>query len=315
MRAIIADSGVMSNICRKFFNKSLLPEEIEFVTIQLMYILFDIGGTKMRLALSRDGKSFCDPTIVDTPQKFEDGMALFRETFLALAGKERVLAMAGGIAGVFDKRKGMLSNAPNLPDWVGKPLRDELGKVCGAEVFIENDSALVGLGEALALAGNEQDIVVYITVSTGVGGARIVGRKIDEAAIGFEPGHQIIDPDNTLCPECEGNDLESYVSGRAVGKRYGMKPYEVKEEALWKETLPKFLAYGLNDTIVHWSPDVVILGGSMIVGDPAISIEATEHYLKELMHIFPNLPPIKKAKLGAEGGLYGALAYLKQNIV
>ncbi len=315
MRAIIANRTVMSNFTKNFFNKSLLPEEIDFVTIQIMYILFDIGGTKMRLALSRDGKSFCDPVIVDTPQKFEDGMALFRETVSALAGKERVLAIAGGIAGVFDKKNGMLSNSPNLPDWVGKPLRGELGKVCDGGVFIENDSALVGLGEALAGSGVGEDVVAYITVSTGVGGARIVGGKIDEAAIGFEPGHQIIDPDNTLCPECEGNDLESYVSGRAVGKRYGMKPYEVMEEALWEETLPKFLAYGLNDTIVHWSPDVVVLGGSMIVGDPAISIEATERYLKELMHIFPNLPPIKKAKLGAEGGLHVALAYLKQNIV
>lgn len=292
-----------------------MPEEVEFATIQSMYILFDIGGTKMRIALLRHGKSFENPAIVDTPQKFEDGISLFRETVSALAGEGRILAMAGGIAGVFDKKKGMLSNSPNLPDWVGKPLREELEKVCGAKVFIENDSALVGLGEALALASEGFDVVAYITVSTGVGGARIVGGKIDEAAIGFEPGHQIIDPDNTLCPECEGNDLESYVSGAAVGKRYGMKPYEVKEEALWGKILPKFLAYGLNDTIVHWSPDVVVLGGSMIVGDPAISVEATERYLKELMHIFPTIPVIKKATLGTEGGLHGALAYLKQNSV
>ncbi|MEK7555880.1 MAG: ROK family protein [Patescibacteria group bacterium] len=280
-----------------------------------MYILFDIGGTKMRLALSRDGKSFGDPAIVDTPQKFEDGIALFQEIALALAGGELILSMAGGIAGVFDKEKGMLVNSPNLPDWVGKPLREELEKRCDASVFIENDSAIVGLGEALAQTGERYDIVAYITVGTGVGGSRIVGGKIDEAAIGFEPGHQIIDPDNTLCPECEGNDLESYVSGVAVGKRYGMKPYEITEKALWEETLPKFLAYGLNDTIVHWSPDVVVLGGSMIVGDPAISVEATERYLKELMHIFPTIPVIKKATLGAVGGLHGALAYLKQNIV
>ena len=269
----------------------------------------------MRLALSRDGKSFGDPAIVDTPQKFEDGIALFQETALALAGGELILSMAGGIAGVFDKEKGMLVNSPNLPDWVGKPLREELEKRCDASVFIENDSAIVGLGEALAQTGERYDIVAYITVGTGVGGSRIVGGKIDEAAIGFEPGHQIIDPDNTLCPECEGNDLESYVSGAAVGKRYGMKPYEITEKALWEETLPKFLAYGLNDTIVHWSPDVVVLGGSMIVGDPAISVEATERYLKELMRIFPTIPVIKKATLGAVGGLHGALAYLKQNIV
>jgi glucokinase len=50
-----------------------------------------------------------------------------------------------------------------------------------------------GLGEAVFGAGKGREIVVYMTISTGVGGARIVGGKIDASAMGFEPGHQIID--------------------------------------------------------------------------------------------------------------------------
>jgi len=277
-----------------------------------MYILFDIGGTKMRLAASRDAETFEDPVIVDTPQTFEEGIALFKKTALELAGGEEIKAMSGGIAGPFDKKQGALVNSPNLPDWIGKPLREELGEACGARVFIENDSAIVGLGETVAGAGRGHEVVAYLTVSTGVGGARIVGGKIDEASVGFEPGHQIIDPDKSLCPECEGNDLESYISGKAIERRFGMKPYEVMDKNLWDEELPKLLAYGLNNIIVHWSPDAVVLGGSMIVGDPAISVSRTESYLRETLKIFPKIPAVKKAELGALGGLHGALAYLKQ---
>ena len=74
------------------------------------------------------------------------------------------------------------------------------------------------------------------------------------------------------------------------------------------------MAIGLNNIIVEWSPDVVVLGGSMITGDPSISIEKTENYLKEILKIFPKLPAIRKAELGDFGGLYGALAFIKTQI-
>ena len=131
-------------------------------------------------------------------------------------------------------------------------------------------------------------------MSTGVGGARIIRGRIDDSAHGFEPGHQIIDPDNSLCPECEGNDLESYVSGSAVAKRFGRQPKDIDVAHLWNDELPRFLAYGINNIIMHWSPDCIVLGRSMIVGNPAISLTRMEAYLKELGGIFPELPAIKK---------------------
>jgi hypothetical protein len=55
----------------------------------------------------------------------------------------------------------------------------------------------------------------------------------------------------------------------------------------------------------------VVLGGSMITGNPSIPIDKTEQYLKEILKIFPQLPIMRKAELGDLGGLYGALAFLK----
>jgi predicted NBD/HSP70 family sugar kinase len=77
------------------------------------------------------------------------------------------------------------------------------------------------------------------------------------------------------------------------------------------DKMAEILAYGVNNAIVHWSPDVVVIGGSMMkkIG---IKIPRVEFHLKKIMRAFPNnIPKIKKAALADFGGLYGALALIK----
>ena len=279
-----------------------------------MFIGFDIGGTKTRIAASRDCKEFVgEPKIIETPKDFTEGMKQFAEIVKELCQGESVEMAGGGIAGPIDKERGCLLNSPNIPLWIGEPLRDELSKALNAPVHIENDTAIVGMGEAHFGAGRGEEIGVYVTVSTGVGGVRIVDGSIDKNAYGFEIGHQIVDPTKTLCKNCEGPELEHLISGTATEHRFGVKAYEVKDENLWNEELPHWLALGLTNTILHWSPHVVVLGGSMIVGEPSINIEKTEEHLQEHLTIFPKLPKIKKAELEDLGGVYGALAFLDQH--
>ncbi len=274
-----------------------------------MHILFDIGGTKMRLA-SSDGESILKTVVLDTTQNFEDGVPVFGKAAHELAGSEIIEKAAGGIAGTLDKDKKTLLRAPHLRGWVGKPLREELSKILGLPIYLENDAALAALGEATYGAGKDKNIVAYLTVSTGVGGARVCGGEIDATSVGFEPGHQILDIDKTLCPSCPGNTFEDYVSGTSLEKRFGKKPKEISDPAVWDE-LARFLAYGLNNICVNWSPDIIVLGGSMILGSPAISVEKTAEYLSGIMNNLPN-PPIAKASLGDSAGLWGAIRYLKQ---
>ena len=268
----------------------------------------------MRIAASKDGETIAETKIVETPQNFEQGIATFAQISKELADGEKIQEIVGGIAGPLDKEKGVGFNFPNLPGWNGKPLVEELKKSIDAPVRLENDMALVGLGEAVYGAAKDYRIAVYITVSSGVGGSRIVEQKIDENALGFEPGHQIINfqDSDTICG-CGGKaHLEAYVSGSAIEKKYGKKPYEITDETIWDETA-KLLAVGLNNTIVHWSPNIVVLGGSMITKEPGISIERVRYYLKDAMRIFPEPPKIEQAQLQDIGGLYGALALLKNN--
>ncbi|NOZ26048.1 MAG: ROK family protein [Nitrospirae bacterium] len=267
----------------------------------------------MRLAASADGTALDAVKKLPTPKGFEEGIEAFKEAALELARGERIDAVVGGIAGPLDKDKTMAVGGPNIPGWWNKPLKDALERALRTVAHIENDAAIGALGEAIYGAGRGYPIVVYITVSTGVGGARVVNGRIDDAAMGFEPGAQIIDAGNALCPGwSERGYLINYVSGADIERQCGKKPYEITDEKFWDERA-RFLAYGLNNVTVLWSPDIIVLGGSMM-NEIGIPIERVRHYLKEALNIFPSPPVVEKAELGDELSLYGALAYIGQNL-
>jgi len=272
-----------------------------------MKILFDIGGTKTRIAKALNGEGFSDPVIFETAHNYEEGIKKFIEAVREVSGGQKIETLCGGIAGPFGGKNRSLLTSPNLSGWVEKPFVVDLEKAFDANINIENDSAMVGLGESSFGAGKGFGIVAYITVSTGVGGVRIIDGKIDRKSIGFEPGHQIVDMDKTLISDADGITLGNYISGRGVEKRTGKKPFEITDNGFW-DKMARVLAVGLNNTIVHWSPDVVVLGGSMMK-EVGISVDKTDEYLKETLKIFPQTPPLKRAELGDLGGLYGALVY------
>ncbi len=278
-----------------------------------MFAYFDIGGTKTRVAVSIDGKSFGEPIKFDTPKNFDEGVQTIANSIKELAQGNPIEAAGGGVAGPVDAEKTMLINSPNLPDWIKKPLVQNLSRELGCPVYIRNDCEIVALGEAHFGAGKGDDIMAYMTVSTGIGGARIVHGKIDVGVTNFEPGHQYIDIDKTMLPNSKSAQAEDYVSGTATAQRFHKKAYEVLDPAVWEE-LSIWLAYILNNSIVHWAPNSFVLGGSMIVGDPAISVERVSEHLEDICTIYPIKPAIKRAQLEDLGGLYGAMIFVEQQI-
>lgn len=272
-----------------------------------MYLVFDIGGTKIRLAFSKDKSTLFKITTFPSPKEFMEGMRLFKK----FSCEENITAVAGGIAGPLDREKTKSENPPNLKGWAGKPLKQALVKIFGTKVYLENDAALTGLGEATFGAGRGHKIVVYLTLSTGIGGVRIVDGEIDINALGFEPGHQIIDYKSKLICGCGGfGHLEAHIGGASIEKQYKKRAEEINGRNFWDKTA-QILAYGLNNTIVHWSPEIVILGGSLTKRVP---IDKVNRYLKQVLTIFPQPPLIKKAELKDSGGLYGALALLNKKL-
>src|SRR3989304_3420656 len=181
-----------------------------------MYFLFDIGGTKMRLVLSEDGEKIGEPRIFPTPKNFDAGI-LISEKYIRDFAPKKIRAVVGGIRRL-DANKETLVNDFRLPGWSGKPVKKRLEEITDSPVYLENDAALAALGEAVFGAGRGHRIVSFITVSTGGGGARVVDQKIDENAMGFEPGHQVI-----LMDEESGNvkNLESLIGGAFIEKETG----------------------------------------------------------------------------------------------
>jgi predicted NBD/HSP70 family sugar kinase len=269
----------------------------------IMFLLFDIGGTNTRVGISKNGKKVDAVEIFPSDKDFRKEMELIGEKARELANGKKIKAAAGGIASALNKTKSKMLYYPNgRPGWKGKSIKKELEKVLHAKVFVENDCVMVGLGEMQKGAGKKKGIGAYLTVSSGVGGARFVNGAPDESSRGFEPGSQYI--------YFKGKSvmLENVVSGVALKKRYGKDPKDIKSNRVWEEEA-KYVAVGLNNIIVQWSPDIVVLGGSVM---KKVSLLQVKVELKRMLKIFPNLPLIKKAELGDIGGLHGALYYLNK---
>ncbi len=282
----------------------------------MCYVLFDVGGSKTRVGVSDDLSQLTNSVAFDTLQKSAEGIKKITEEAKKLAGDQKIRMVAGGIRGVLDgEKEGMIEDPGGvLTDWVDESIVSKLKKILGAEVFLENDAALAGMGEAVYGAGEGHEIVVYHTISTGVGGAKIEEGMIDDYRQGFEPGHQILDVDHTILGEDVEPTLENLVSGGAIEARMGMKPYDIaQDDALWDQ-LAYYLAHGLRNSILYWSPDVIVLGGSMIVGDPRILLDDIIKYTNEVLGEVADVPLILDATLGDEGGLYGAMALLQQKV-
>lgn len=274
-----------------------------------MYFVFDIGGTNMRVAVSADGETITKSKILPTSQDFEQGIQTLKQAANELSGGEKITGVAGGVAIILDKNKTMAVRSTHLKDWINKPLKATLERLFEAPAHIENDSHIAGLGEATHGAGVGKNIVAFINIGTGIGGVRIVNGKIDQNASGFEPGHQIIVVDGEPC-DCGGvGHFESYVAGRYLEKMYHQKGENITDPAVW-DKVSRYLAIALNNTVVHWSPNIIVLGGSV---SKSIPLEKTLTYLKVYLTIFPELPQIVKATLGQDAGLYGALHLLTNN--
>ena len=221
----------------------------------------------MRAAASEDGVTLHFAHVLPTPLSFKEGMVQLKEMARELTGGNAITVVAGGIAGTLNKEKSLLYSAPNLRDWVKKPLKRSIQQMVSetAAVYIQNDAALAGLGEARLGAGKGKRVVMYYTVSTGVGGARIVDGRIDEGS--FEPGYQVVCPAREKWGSTRPLYLEDYISGRGLTMRYQRDPSHIHTVKIWDQ-VAKWLAYGLNNSIVHWFPEVVVLGGGLINHKP-----------------------------------------------
>lgn len=264
-----------------------------------MMLVVDIGGTNIRMAWS-DGTSLSSIQVAPTPTTKTALLDILRTLKEKARSGRPVQKVVLGIAGMLDTDKRSLLTAPNIEGVVG-PLAETLEEVFKAPVFLQNDAALGALGEVHAGAGVGSSIMAYVTIGTGVGGARVVHGSLDEATHGFEIGHQY------LVVGEESRDVESLLGGKSVKERFNMHPKDITDTRVWDE-LAGVCAYALFNSIVHWSPDTVVLGGSMF-GTVGIPIAKVKEELERINTFYPTLPKLTLGTLGTLAGLHGARIY------
>lgn len=259
-------------------------------------VVCDVGGTNMRVAaVWTVGGTLRMALKIKTPPDPVLGIAKLIELARAVASDAEIESVVIGFPGLQNEH-GELYDTTNLPQWGGVKLTKELEAVFDVPVAVRNDALLAGLGEACVGAGRDHAVVGYVTVSTGVGGGRIVNGKIDPHP--YIIGHQ-----------CIGDaELEDMISGTAVRKMFGCEPSRVPLKH--SNTLADILGEGLFCAHMQWRPDAFVLGGSMMLGHHPIPINRVRKKFAEL--VFNKIPAIRLAELGDMSGLHGARILAQQ---
>ncbi len=260
-----------------------------------MIICIDIGGTKTRVALSKDLKTFIYKDSFSTSQNPQETILAILDS-IKKSGYVVFDKIVVGVPGIIED--GVIESSPNLPEWNNFNFCSALKEKINTDVIVINDALLGALGEAVYGAGKDYKRVGFITVSTGVGGALIVDKKIDSQGLHFEPGRIVIDIES-------GKTLQDYVSGAGVFKETGKKPKEITDPEFWDKKA-EILALGLINIIDLWSPDILVIGGPMVLGNPRIDLQKTISYIQKCAGEL-SIPHIVPAEIGDETGLRGGL--------
>ncbi|HET9721896.1 MAG TPA: ROK family protein [Candidatus Saccharimonadales bacterium] len=271
---------------------------------QQTYLAIDVGATKTLFAVfSPDGQIIFKQKIATNPDyaRFKDDIADQLNGDLA---KFNFSHCCIALPGRLDLDKGVGIRFGNLP-WQDIPVKADLqGLMPNTRVIFHNDAKLAGLSEAILLH-KKYHKVLYITLSTGIGGAVIINDIIPADFAVFEPGAMLF--------EYEGKEMkwESFASGKALLARYGKLASEIEDENTWK-AYAKDLTLGFEDLLATVQPDVVVIGGGV-----GAHFEKFQKYLetelKQINNPLVPTPPLLKAQRPEEAVIYGCYEYIKQN--
>jgi len=187
----------------------------------------DIGGTKIAVCLANSDGEILGSERIRSTTTYEEILQQLVEMCNKLCAANGMtikdISSCGISApGPLDLDNGLLLRTPNV-SWVDRPLpiRDDLARLLGIPASLENDANAGVLAEWFYGSGKGKKDLIYLTMSTGVGGGIVCGGKLLHGTNGNagELGHMILDIHGPLCNcGCRGC-LEAYTGGRAVAKR------------------------------------------------------------------------------------------------
>ncbi len=183
----------------------------------------DIGGTNFRLGLfDHQGRRLWiseDETHRSAGREWM--LQQIRDRCRAFMEKTDYPVKACGVSfgGPVDFQSQRVSSI-HVPGWDKFALGQWVQEVLGLPCRIENDANAGALGECRFGAGRGADSMVYITISTGMGGGLILGGKIFRGKdnLAGEIGHVPVSDSGVLCA-CGGRGcLENFCSATAIAR-------------------------------------------------------------------------------------------------
>jgi glucokinase len=284
----------------------------------------DIGGTRVRAGLV-DAQGVLRAR-AETATDARGGPAAVVAQIVKLADEvaasvERGDLVGAGVSapGPLDTVRGVALGVPTLRGWVDVPIAALLAEALGLAVRLENDGIAAANGEWRFGAGRGLSSLVYVTVSTGVGGGVVADGRLLRGRFGMagHVGHMTVVRDGTLCSCGSRGCWEAYASGTAFAVRAGREPRavfaaamagdaaalaQVAEEADW-------LGLGIANLCHLYSPERVILGGGVAKGFALLEPGIRARLLRNAMPAFRDVG-VTAAALGENAGLVGAAALL-----
>ncbi|MCS7236057.1 MAG: ROK family protein [Armatimonadota bacterium] len=251
-------------------------------------VAVDLGGSWIRAGVVSPQGEVVDvlraPTPQTGPEAVVEAIARLVERLPPVPGKVGV-----AVPGPLSVRDGVVFEPPNLHGWKDVPLQRMLQERLGRAVVLENDANAAGLGEWWRGAGRGSRHLVYLTVSTGVGGGLVLDGRLYRGATDTagEIGHVVVDPAGPVCSCGRRGHLEGIASGPAIARwaeeqirqgresllaaRTRFSAREVAEAAeagdgLAQEALGRagrYLGWAVAGLLNLLNPEVVVVGGGV----------------------------------------------------
>ena len=300
-------------------------------------VSIDIGGTRLRAAAyKQDQFQPISQKRVETKAKEPNAFGRLINLLEDIWPKnENVDAIGVSSPGPVDPHTGVIMVTPNIKEWRDFPITAKLTDHFGIPAYLDNDANLAGLAEWKFGAGRGHHNVLYLTVSTGVGGGVIINDQLLQGHHGLaaELGHTTIQADGPLCGCGHPGHLEAFSSGTGIerfvaeqlkaGRESLLQPdkknsaHAISEAAKQGDALSieayqnagKYLGIGVANFLHAFDPSIVIFGGGVSQSGPLL-FDSFHVSLKERVIHSRYLEGlvITRAELGDDSGLLGARA-------
>lgn len=273
------------------------------------YVGLDIGGTKIMAASADADGNILTRVRHDTPGTLQEGLALLHAMVGEVSAGWTIGGMGAAIGGPLDWKSGIVSPV-HQPEWRGIPLKEIMEGRWNCPFFVDVDTNAAALGE-YAAAHPRPSSLLYLTISTGMGGGLVREGKLFRGAGGVHPeaAHQSIPwkcshHERIRC-ECGVADcLEALVSGNGIRRIYG-KPAEDLDPREWEEVAWN-LGQGLRNLAVLYAPEEISIGGGVALGGGEILLKEAVDVMRRHLNLVP-APNVRLSRLGYDTALMGAL--------